>query len=362
MEIKFMSFLQPIGRVHITYINGKILDKICKADIRRINKHDDYIGIERELIKNRLNEIGSYINTIYAAFPNNVVLNIDTNNESVNIDYERNILSFELKDDIFEILDGQHRIISFSKAKEDFEIPVAFYVNLDDSSKAIIFNNINFEQRPVSSSLSFELETLFPVYTPEKMLRNIVEKLNRNMNSPYYRRIKMRGVSDASHDDGVISLNSFVSVMILKTYTKSKKHVLRDYLLRSGRNNFDINLDKEFTDKLHTKNHYLWNYYFYKEEDALFSILLNFFNAIKRIFQKDWNSNSLLMKAVGFKALFGLFESLYYKGRIDKNFTESYFYEKLLPLKEIDGKVNSVYYGSSFSEASKIEKLFRSKL
>ncbi len=360
MNIKFLYFDQPIGRIHLTNIDGKTLDRLCKADIRRIDNKEKYIGIERDLDQSRLKEISSFIDTSYATFPNNVVLNLQS--KKINIDYNTCTLTIlHDQEDIFEILDGQHRIHAFSKSKKNFMIPIAFFVDLNNSNKAIVFNNINFEQKPVSSSMSYELEEMFPVYTPEKMIRNIVEKLNKHKKSPYFKKIKMRGVSDALNEKGVISLNSFMSEMIKKTYFKSKKHILREYLISSNKIQFSFN-DKEYTEKFHNINHFLWDYYFYGEENSLFEILMNFFKAVKSTFKVDWNPKGLLMKTVGFIALFNIFEELYYDGSIKKNLSEEFFFSKLKPVKILDGQINSKNFGSSISEARKIEKMLSEKL
>lgn len=71
ITIKCIEVHQPIGTFYIGAIDWVDLMGIAWADIRRITREEEneieqYFGIQRELSKTRIDEIGSYVKNIDA--------------------------------------------------------------------------------------------------------------------------------------------------------------------------------------------------------------------------------------------------------------------------------------------------------
>ena len=47
ITLKVLKVSQPIGFMYITKIAGNVLCELARADIRKLYKNEDYIGIQR---------------------------------------------------------------------------------------------------------------------------------------------------------------------------------------------------------------------------------------------------------------------------------------------------------------------------
>ena len=108
---------------------------------------------------------------------------------------------------IAQIIDGQHRLLGLQKAiddnplfsdnlKEDFELPVTIYVDMDIENQSMVFATINKAQTKVNKSLVYDLYDLANTRSPYRTAHNIVRVLNENNKSPLKNKIKMLGVAD----------------------------------------------------------------------------------------------------------------------------------------------------------------------
>src|ERR1051325_9239186 len=93
ISFKCLKCKQPIGEFYIGILKHEDLIKITYADIRRLDTGSEqreveiYTGIQRELSKNRVKEIGKYVNMVDATFPTSVIIHID---EKYIIKYDKN--------------------------------------------------------------------------------------------------------------------------------------------------------------------------------------------------------------------------------------------------------------------------------
>ncbi|TPJ50511.1 MULTISPECIES: DGQHR domain-containing protein [unclassified Mesorhizobium] len=105
----------------------------------------------------------------------------------------------------FEVIDGQHRLWSFSESNEtDFQLPVVAFNNLDISWQAYLFWTINIKPKRINPSLAFDLYPLLraedwldraeghPVYR-ETRAQELTEAMWSHEKSPWYDRINMLG-------------------------------------------------------------------------------------------------------------------------------------------------------------------------
>ena len=110
-----------------------------------------------------------------------------------------------------------------------------------------------------------------------------------------------------------ISQYSFNKSILKYIYKNSDTTTIRNILIDS--NNDRKKLDKIYVD---TKEYIFWEFYKNSEEDKIYKILEEYFNAIKYSFEDKWcNPSSILCKTSGYSAFMKLFKDFY----TNKNFT-----------------------------------------
>ena len=110
---------QPIGNMYVAVIDSSDLEFISYTDVRRLElgqenrEVEDYIGIQRELNKNREQQLAKYVNLIDATFPNSIILSISSQYATYNATSKTMTITY--KDDVAKVLDGQHRIAGLQR-------------------------------------------------------------------------------------------------------------------------------------------------------------------------------------------------------------------------------------------------------
>lgn len=105
----------------------------------------------------------------------------------------------------FEVIDGQHRLWAFeNNLKDDIELPVVAFIDLDISWQAYLFWTINIKPKKINASLAYDLYPLLrtedwlekfeghPVYR-ESRAQELTEAMWSHPASPWHRRINMLG-------------------------------------------------------------------------------------------------------------------------------------------------------------------------
>lgn len=354
MKFKILEFSNIFGKYYMLKIDGKKLEQISYADIRKIESNSDTSGMQRQLDKNRCNLIAEYIDTDYATFPNSVILKLnDDINYEIKDDYF--YLNTDSKD-VFTIIDGQHRIAAFKKSIRSFDIPASVYIDISKEKMIEIFRTVNSTQKPVNPSLRMELESESFVYNPEKFAVNLSKRFVYEPDSPLKGRIQMYGdeKSGTIKSRQTLSFYAFSAEIVELTYNYSHYHTIKNYLY----NNEFLNAIESYekTKKLNNDKYVLWNYYSTESEDRAYIILFTYFNALKEILPKDWDDiNSILLKSVGIRAIMKLFVDVYKISKEHGSFKKNDIFNLLSPLAQLDGKINNKEYnGSSFGLALKL--------
>lgn len=365
VDIPFIEVNQPIGRFYVASMKCKDILEIARFDIRRIerdetNDIDNYFGIQRKPSPNRLKEISEYVMFVDATFPNNIVIAIKSLQSEVSDEKIRNIkvengkLSIRRNEMIAQIIDGQHRLLGLQKAiddnplfsdnlKEDFELPVTIYVDMDIENQSMVFATINKAQTKVNKSLVYDLYDLANTRSPYRTAHNIVRVLNENNKSPLKNKIKMLGVADDNLNETIAQAT--IVECIVKYISKNGLKD-RDDLKRKVR--LEIGNDK----KLFFRN------WFIQEKDLLIArTLLNYFLSIQDKWETAWNSNSIIVKSTGIIAFMNLLSDLIK----DKQFTEEEFskelFDKIFSNVQInDADFNNDNYPSGGIGQSKLRK------
>lgn len=133
-----------------------VLARTCAVTTR---KEDPKAGFQRELDEQRAEDIARYIDEGVGTIPNSIVLSAQAAAE-LKIVGRGKTLEFTDTPGAFLILDGQHRVYGFSKAKTSLRVPVVIYNGLSRTEETRLFIDINTKQRPVPAQLLLDIKQL----------------------------------------------------------------------------------------------------------------------------------------------------------------------------------------------------------
>lgn len=159
-------------------------------------------GVQRILSAVRLKEIGRYLTSSRqpGLLPNSVILSLG---ETCRFDRRTSELVIPIRDRQAFVVDGQHRLFAFKDDYVgDFDMPVPFsaFLNLPLEEVAYLFRIINSTQRKINPSLVYDLIPYLRkrdwVSFEESRAQYLVETLNEEKDSPWYRHISMLGGRD----------------------------------------------------------------------------------------------------------------------------------------------------------------------
>ncbi|WP_099649318.1 DGQHR domain-containing protein [Paracoccus yeei] len=93
-------------------------------------------------------------------------------------------LEFNRSPGAFLILDGQHRVYGFSKAKTTLRVPVVIYNGLSRREENRLFIDINTKQKPVPSQLLLDIKQLAETESEsEEILREVFDLFHNEADS-----------------------------------------------------------------------------------------------------------------------------------------------------------------------------------
>src|SRR5438105_1664774 len=103
-----------------------VLAECCTVDTRLDNPIE---GFQRKLDPRRAEEIARYIDEGIGTIPSAIVLSAQTDAQLTYTRARRSI-TFKKTPKSFLIIDGQHRVFGFAKAKSTLRVPVVIYNSL----------------------------------------------------------------------------------------------------------------------------------------------------------------------------------------------------------------------------------------
>jgi DGQHR domain-containing protein len=310
IEIRCLEVKQPIGKYYVGVIKHDDLVKISYADIRRLEVGDEkrevevYSGIQRELSKNRVKEISKYVNLIDATFPSSVILHV--NNEDVEYNSNSNTMYLPFRDNVAKVLDGQHRIAgleNFEGGKNDFDVNVTIFIDMELEDQAIVFATINKTQTKVNKSLVADLFAFAKFRSPQKTCHNIVRALNQKEGSPFKDKIKILGTADDKERETITQA------------TFSEK--LMEYLSKDpmdDRNTYKKGKVPEKYSGSDLERKPLRNLFIDEEDAKIAKIIWNYFDAVQEKWPGAWwnvQKEMILNKSTGFLAFMRFFRDAY---------------------------------------------------
>lgn len=342
---------QPIGDFYLVSLPARVLREMCFSRPYERYRQDASGGVvnsswfQRVFVPRRANPIAEFLKTQDAALPGTIVLAANyletgeyiTDDEDVfpsNVCWKARKCLLGVdghQDQLYElnipnnprsamVVDGQHRIGGFEGQNDDvlsMEVPCAIFLDLPIPLQAYVFATINFNQKPVNKSLNYELfafdiDNETPTtWSPDKLAVFLSRKLNASKESPLCGHIKIGAVDctgDAENqiNDWKVSTATIVAG-IMSLITKDSQGdrnrmnqvpaANRDRALLIGYNCDEV--------KLPLRTLYISN-----DDELIYAIILNYFNAIELLFNNGGNRYPVFHKTAGVTALFKVLQTL----------------------------------------------------
>lgn len=137
-------------------IDSQILAQCCFVSTR---DEDPAKGFQRLLDEKRATDIARYIDEGLGTIPSSIVISAQDEAELRDVGKGKTI-EFRVHPKAFLILDGQHRVYGFSKAKAHLRVPVVIYTGLNRRDETRLFIDINSKQKGVPSELLLDIKKL----------------------------------------------------------------------------------------------------------------------------------------------------------------------------------------------------------
>lgn len=334
----------PIGIFYLTAVPAYVLLQVCYSlpHTRKDARDDGSVvdeGHQRRLDPKRLTAISRYLETQDAALPGTIILaaNTTTSGLSIDVDGFDSALRWYVKDrnddrtvnlvipsmeKVAAIVDGQHRLNGFRnvpKKIQEMLLPCAVFLDLPTAQQASIFATINFNQKPVNKSQTYELfgynleDEPESSWSPDKLAVYFTRRLNVDDASPFKGHIKVAAIDDRvlvdiSRKEKRSWLISTATVVegIISLITNDQKRD-RDIL-----NRYEVD-ERNRQLLAHEHTHEMppfWDLYLSADRDiVIYKTILNFFIVVDEMFWKSMES-SVLHKTAGIQALFRLLKLL----------------------------------------------------
>jgi DGQHR domain-containing protein len=172
---------QGAHRLYTLSMPSNVLAECSTVDTRAENPLE---GFQRKLDSKRAAEIARYIDDGPGTIPCAIVLSAQTNAKLV-YRRDRRSITFRKTPRSFLILDGQHRVFGFAKAKSPLRVPVVIYNNLTRAEECRLFIDINTNQRPVPNELLLDIKRLAETETNEEsLLTDVFDLFAKEPDSP----------------------------------------------------------------------------------------------------------------------------------------------------------------------------------
>ena len=199
----------PMGEFYITSLPARMLLQVSYSDVyTRLDDRD--VGHQRELDPKRVRAIGRYIETRDAVLPGTIILAANTRRETGLLDPEDEScwhIEMSTTEDpsvcrivvptgerIVAVVDGQHRLNGFREVGDDLldmSLPCAVFMGLPTPQQAALFATINYNQKRVSKSITYELfgcsvdDEAQEYWPPEKLAVFLTRRLAEDDLSPF---------------------------------------------------------------------------------------------------------------------------------------------------------------------------------
>jgi DGQHR domain-containing protein len=181
-RIRFSVSLVTQGK-HQFYTLTMPSDILAETCVVTTRIEDPKAGFQRDLDEKRALEIARYIDEQDGTIPNSIVLSAQSVAD-LKVVGRGKTLEFNRSPGAFLILDGQHRVYGFSKAKTTLRVPVVIYNGLSRREETRLFIDINTKQKPVPSQLLLDIKQVAETESEaEEILREIFDLFHNEADS-----------------------------------------------------------------------------------------------------------------------------------------------------------------------------------
>ena len=158
-----------------------VLSSCCFATTRQENPQT---GFQRVLDSKRAQDIADYMDLGLGTIPSSIVLSAQPQ-ANLRVIGRGKTIEFTYDPRSFLIIDGQHRVFGFSKAKTKLRVPVVIYNGLTKQQESRLFMDVNTKQRPVPNELLLDIKKLADAESDgEAMLRELFDLFGNDTDSP----------------------------------------------------------------------------------------------------------------------------------------------------------------------------------
>ncbi|MUH72712.1 DGQHR domain-containing protein [Psychrosphaera haliotis] len=164
-------------------------DDLAKCSFVSTRDEDPEFGFQRALDESRAQQIADYIDNENGSIPTAIILSAQ---EAAKFEVvsKGKAVEFILDPKAFLILDGQHRVFGFSKAKSRLRVPVIIYSGLSRRDESRLFIDINSKQKGVPTELLLDIKRLAEYESStEQLLRDIFDHFNKDPRSSLYGKL-----------------------------------------------------------------------------------------------------------------------------------------------------------------------------
>jgi DNA phosphorothioation-associated DGQHR protein 1 len=328
LHLPAIKVSQPLGDFFVVALDAATLRQVTFLDPTRVTSVDyrsfwySLLGAQRQSSPRRAKEIGKYIDTVEAAFPNSIILAANyINYGELQEDEEKRWriqsgtghcfdLVLPTGGKMASVVDGQHRLLGFEYSKperQSMQLLCAVYMDLPHAYQAYLFATININQRKVDKSLAYDQfgynldEEEKDGWAPDKLAVSISRKLNLDPSSPFYNHIKIAPMNsdllfpNDRPPDWQVSMACVVEGIARLISQKPRED--RDFLhtkAAGGRSRSLLLKDSSPLRELYLTN----------QDEDLYRLLMRFFTAAKETYWESANARSYIRKTVGIQALF----------------------------------------------------------
>lgn len=327
LKLRAVKVTQPMGDFYAVSITARQLRDVIFLDptrIESVSKKSFWYrlsGNQREASTTRTREIGGYINTVEAAFPNSIIVagNYDDSGKlmeevahrwRIETDECGDYLIIPSNRKVASVVDGQHRLLGFDHCHEvrrDMDLLCAVYIDLPQAYQAYLFATININQRKVDKSLAYEQfgynldDEDQSGWAPDKLAVFFTRRLNLNPVSPLFSHIKIAPLEadlvfpQSDETKWLISTASIVEGIL--SLISSKPKADRDKLHQKA-------LDHRDRHSLPEDSSPFREIYKGGKDDELWEIILGYLQIVQKHLWAKATEHSYIRKTIGIQALF----------------------------------------------------------
>jgi DNA phosphorothioation-associated DGQHR protein 1 len=356
-----LEVVQPLGTFCVAIVPARILLDCCYSERLKATKTDTgyrLAGSQRLLKSDRLRDIAEYLNSAEVSFPNTLILAANFRQEDASVE-EREEIRWRIEavdvtpprlvipgpEKNAVVVDGQHRLFSFSEAMKerlDMNLVCSVFLDLPRQYQAFLFATINSTQKPVDKSLTYELfgfnveEEPPEAWSPDKLAVFLTRKLNTEDDSPFVGKVLVAAENDfalsraeaRAQQEWIISTATIVERITRLISANPKRDASALMTRRIGRNRDQL---KNFSDSSPLRATYL-----HVNDKLIYTIVKNYFSAARAALFDSAKKESFIFRTVGVQALFDVLRLLVPESLQAKDISRKYFLDRLSSAATLD--------------------------